>query len=162
MMKRFYSKKQQHGVAAVEFGILIVPLLLMLLGLFEYGRAIYQYNTLVKSVRYATRYLTAVAPGNTTNEWDKARCLVRYGNTSCTGNLLVPGLTAAMVTICDSTNCAGTHAAVATTEGVVNLVTVDVQGYQFQSLFNFTIGGLNIGAPDITFDAIGNTMRQVL
>jgi Flp pilus assembly protein TadG len=159
MMEHARFKKQQRGVAAVEFGILIVPLLLMLLGLSEYGRAIYQYNTLAKSVRDATRLLTTVAPGN---RWSEARCLAVYGNMGCTGNVLVPGLTTAMVSICDSTNCAGTHALVSTGQGAVNLVTVEIRGFQFQSLFNFTIGSLTIGAPDINYDTIGNTMRQAL
>lgn len=156
------SRKHQRGVAAVEFGILIIPLTLMLFGLFEYGRAIYQYNTLVKATRDATRYLTTVSAGNASNEWDTARCIASYGNPACEGTPLVPNLTAAMVRICDSTSCAATHSAVDTTKGAVNLVTVTITGYQFKSLINFPIGGLSVGAPDITFGDISNTMRQVL
>jgi len=152
-------RKHQRGVAAVEFGILIIPLTLMLFGLTEYGRAIYQYNTLVKATRDATRYLTTVAPGN---GWGQARCLARYGNTTCSGTLLAPDLSDAMVQICDATNCAATHAVVDTGQGSVNLVTVTISGYQFKSLINFPIGGLSVGAPNITFGAISNTMRQAL
>ena len=153
------SLKRQRGVAAVEFGLLIIPLTLMLFGLTEYGRAIYQYNTLVKATRDATRYLTTVAPGS---GWTEARCLARYGNTGCTGDLLAPGLTADKVEICDATNCAGTHALVPTGSVAVNLVTVTISGYQFNSLINFPIGGLSVGAPNITFGDISNTMRQAL
>lgn len=152
-------RKHQRGVAAVEFGILIIPLTLMLFGLTEYGRAIYQYNTLVKATRDATRYLTTVAPGN---GWAEARCLARYGNTACTGDALAPGLTADKVVICDATNCTGTHALVQTGSGAVNLVTVTISGYKFESLINFPVAGLSIGAPDITFGGISNTMRQAL
>lgn len=159
MMKHPSSRNRQRGVAAVEFGILVIPLLVMLLGLTEYGRAIYQYNTLTKAVRDATRLLTTVAPGNA---WSQATCLAVYGNMDCTGSPLIPGLTTAMVSICDASNCPGSHALVATGQGAVNLVTVEVQGFQFQSLFNFEIAGLTIGAPNITFGAIGNTMRQAL
>lgn len=155
------TRRKQRGVAAVEFGILVIPLLVMLLGLTEYGRAIYTYNTLAKAARDATRYLTTVAPGNAT-EQGRATCLALYGNIDCTGNLLAPGLTAGMVSICDAVACTGTHSAVETGEGAINLVTVEIQGFQFQSLFNFQIAGLTVGAPDITFDAIGNTMRQAL
>lgn len=151
--------KRQRGVAAVEFGLLIIPLTLMLFGLTEYGRAIYQYNTLVKATRDATRYLTTVAPGN---GWTEARCLARYGNTGCTGNLLAPGLTADKIEICDATSCAATHALVPTGSVAVNLVTVTVSGFRFQSLINFPIGGLSVGAPNITFGDISNTMRQAL
>lgn len=152
-------RKRQRGVAAVEFGILIVPLMLMLFGLTEYGRAIYQYNTLVKATRDATRFLSTVAPGN---GWGTARCLAVYGNTACNGAALAPGLTAAMVQICDATNCPTTHAVVNTGQGSVNLVTVTISGYQFHSLIDFPIGALTIGAPDITFGNISNTMRQAL
>lgn len=151
--------KRQRGVAAVEFGLLIIPLTLMLFGLTEYGRAIYQYNTLVKATRDAARYLTTVAPGN---GWAEARCLARYGNTACTGTLLAPGLTDDKVVICDATNCAATHALVPTGSVAVNLVTVTISDYEFQSLINFPLGGLTVGAPDITFGGISNTMRQAL
>lgn len=159
-------RKRQRGVAAVEFGILIIPLVLMLFGLTEYGRAIYQYNTLAKSVRDATRYLSTVSPGEVNefgvNEWNKAKCLARYGNTTCIGPLLAPGLTDGMVVICDATNCTATHSVVDTTEVAVNLVTVTIQGFQFTSLINFPVGGLSAGAPNITFGDISNTMRQAL
>jgi Flp pilus assembly protein TadG len=152
-------RKHQRGVAAVEFGFLIIPLTLMLFGLTEYGRAIYQYNTLVKATRDATRYLTTVAPGN---GWGAASCLARYGNTTCSGPLLASDLTADMVEICDATNCTATHAVQDTGQGSVNLVTVTISGYQFQSLINFPVGGLSVGAPNITFGNISNTMRQAL
>jgi hypothetical protein len=67
-----------------------------------------------------------------------------------------------MVAICDATNCFATHALALTGSGAVNLVTVTVSGYQFQSLINFPVGGLSIGAPNITFSDISNTMRQAL
>lgn len=162
MMRNAHLKNRQRGVAAVEFGILIIPMVLMLLGLAEYGRAIYQYNTLAKATRDATRYLTTVSPGNAANEWGRARCLALYGNIDCNGDLLAPNLTAEMVEICDATNCVDTHAAVATGSGTVNLVTVTIGGFQFRSLFNFPLAGLSVGAPDITFGDISNTMRQVL
>lgn len=168
-MSAMSTKKLQRGVAAVEFGILIIPLALMLFGLAEYGRAIYQYNTLAKSVRDATRYLSSLAPGELNavgeNEWNKARCIARYGNTSCSGSApLVPNLTKDMVEICDAsnwTNCATTHALV-DTFGAVNMVTVKISNYEFSSLINFPLGGLNIGASNIKFGDISNTMRQAV
>lgn len=156
------SRNGQRGVAAVEFGILLVPLVLMLFGLTEYGRAIYQYNTLVKASRDAARYLSSVAPGNATNEWDKAKCIAIHGNSECTGPLLVANLDASMVAVCDRTNCPDTHSSVKTTEGSVNLVTVTITRFEFVSLINFPVGGLSVGAPDITFGDISNTMRQTL
>src|SRR5574340_315778 len=161
--KAIALRQAQRGVAAVELGLLIIPLMLMLFGLTEYGRAIYQYNTVVKAARDATRYLTTVAPGS---GWDQARCLARYGNTTCTGAVLAPGLEedGAVIDICDATDatkCPGVpHALVPTGSGAINLVTVTIKNYQFQSLINFPLAGLNVGTPDITFDDISNTMRQ--
>lgn len=152
------KNKSQHGVAAVEFAILLVPMLLMLFGITEYGRAIYQYNTIAKSVRDASRYLSTVAPGSGHAE---ARNLVVCGQiTSCGSAQLAPGLTTSMVSICDATNCVGTHASQATGTGTVNLVTVTVTGYQFQSVVNIPIGAVTLGAPNLTYDPIHNTMRQ--
>lgn len=154
-------KQGQRGVAAVEFGILIIPLSLMLFGLTEYGRAIYQYNTLVKSARDAVRYLTTVAPG--TGD-EVAKCLVLWGKQTsvCDDNdpdnptpgVLAPYLSKSMVSV--STEAAEVDG------NAVNLVTVTIDQYEFQSLINFPVGGLSIGAPNITFGAISNTMRQRL
>lgn len=155
--------RAQRGAAAVEFAILIVPLLLMLFGVTEYGRAIYQYNTLVKSVRDASRYLSAVAPGN---GHAVAKCLAIYGTTNCTGSPVVKDLAAqvqsgkARIVICDAGNCPSTHNSQPTGSGTANLVTVTITGYTFQTPLNFTMSGLTIGAPDITYDPIQNTMRQ--
>ena len=148
----------QSGVAAIEFAILIVPMMLMLFGVTEYGRAIYQYNTITKSVRDATRYLSTVAPGTGHAE---ARNLVVCGSTAACGtSTLAPGLTTGMVAVCDATNCASTHASQATGSGTVNLVTVTVSGYAFQSVVNVPINGVTLGMPSMTFGPIQSTMRQ--
>lgn len=158
-------RKRQRGVAAVEFGILIIPLMLMLFGLAEYGRAIYQYNTLLKATRDAARYLTTVDLGSDKEVKVKvAECLVLYGKqtSDCPDNkpaapnpdALAPYVAKGMISISNK---------VIDIEGdAVNLVTVTISGYQFKSLINFPIAGLGVGAPDITFGAISNTMRTVL
>lgn len=153
------QKIQQKGAAAVEFGLLIMPMLVMVFGITEFGRAMYQYNTLVKLTRDATRYLTTQAAGAGVST---AQCYAVYGNSGCTGPTLLPGLTTAMVSECDATSCPGTHAAVPTGDGAVNLVTVTISGYQFQSLVNFTIGAYGVGVPNITFGGVSTTMRQIL
>jgi len=153
--------RKERGLVAVEFALLIIPMLVMVFGITEFGRAMYQYNTLVKATRDAVRYLTTQAPGSGDST---AQCLAVYGNKTCgvAGAELVPGLTTAMVTICDASSCPATNSSVATGAGVVNLVTVTIQGYQFQSLVSFTIGGLSVGLPNVTFGAVSTTMRQVL
>lgn len=154
-MKRYIPHpKHQRGVAAVELGLLMVVLVPLTFGITEYGRAMYQYNTLVKNVRDATRYLSEQAPG-TANA--AAKCIAVYGNTGCTAPALIPGLTTAMVDVCDSldsTLCPGvTHLNVATGSGNVNLVTVKIKNYPFTSL-------VPVYAPSFTIENISATMRQ--
>ncbi len=115
--------RRQKGVAAVEFGLLMTFILVPLtFGMTEYGRAIYQYNTLMKSTRNAARFLSQQAPGDPT-DIATAICLTTYGTPDCSGSLLAPGLTAAMVSICDPSRCPSTHAGIPTSggSGSVNL-----------------------------------------
>lgn len=161
MMNYQSNNRKQNGVVVVEFALLIIPMILMVFGITEFGRAMYQYNTLVKSTRDVTRYLSTQAAGTGVST---AQCLAVYGSKTCgvLGTELVPGLTTAMVTVCDASSCPASHSSVATGSGVVNLVTVTIQGYQFQSVVSFTAAGLVVGLPNITFGDISATMRQVL
>jgi len=142
------NKKRQAGVAIVEFA-LVLPFLLLLTALTtEFGRAIYQYNILSKSVRDAVRYLSVQTPGTHITQ---ARNLVVYGNPAGTGTPLAIGLTGANVP--DPTwQAAGTAP-------VINTVTVQVSGYTFNSMFN-TVLGLPFGS--ITYSDIRATMRSQL
>ena len=145
-------RRKQRGVAAVELALVMIPLVLMAFGITEFGRAIYQYNTLAKSVRDATRYLSQQGPGEGTGT---AKCLAVYGNRSCSGSPLAPGLTQANIQVRDQITDPGTHQNQPTGSGVINLVTVEVAGYSFVSL-------VPLVPPNITFDNISVNMRQVL
>lgn len=149
-MKNF---QKQRGVAAVELGLLVFPLVLLAFGITEFGRAIYEYNALTKATRDATRFLSSQSPGDP-NEITTAKCLAVYGNKACTLPALAPNLTMSMVTVCDSSNCAD-HQAQPTGSGVINLVSVRIDGYPFTSLVPLQV-------PSITFGRISTTMRQVL
>lgn len=146
------TKKSQRGVAAVELALVMIPLVLMAFGITEFGRAMYQYNTLTKSARDAARFLTQKGPGEGAGT---ARCLAVYGNRTCTGTPVAPGLTESHVQIRDQTSDPTTHLNQTTGSGVVNLVSVTIAGYQFVSLVPFV-------APDMTFGDISVTMRQVM
>lgn len=146
--------KSERGAAVVEFAILLPLLFIMAFGITEYGRAIYQYDTLTKSVRSASRYLSQYAPGDA-GRIGAAQCLALYGNTDCTGTVVVPGLTASMISVCDSVSCAGSNLNQQTGSGTVNLVTVTISGYHFNSLVPLLFS-------NITFGSISATMRQVL
>lgn len=143
---------QQRGVAAVEFAILLPMLLLIVFGITEFGRALYYYNTLVKASRDAARYVMTQQPGGGADA--AAQCLAVYGNTGCTGSALAPGLTTAMVSVCDWMRCPGTHQAQGS-DPVVNLVTVTISGYTFQSIVPFVTANLS----SFTFSPISTTMK---
>ena len=148
-------RKFFRGVAAVELGLTMVPLLVLTFGVTEYGRAIYTYNSIDKAARDAVRYLTAPTAGSADPAAD-AKNLVVYGNTQGTGTPLAPGLTTGVVNICDATTCPGTHAGVVTGSGVINLVTVSIVGYTYNSIVTY------VAPATLNFNAISVTMRASL
>lgn len=154
-------KIRQRGVAAVELALLLVPLLTILFGITEFGRAIYEYNAIAKAARDATRLLSTQAPSDPDYPTliNEATCTAVFGNPACSGAPLLPRLATSMVSICDPVSCPGTHAGVSTGTGVVNLVTVTIGGasapYTFSSMAPF-------GVPAFSFGAVSVTMRQVL
>lgn len=149
------------GVAAVELALLLVPLLLILLGVAEFGRAIHTFNTLDKSVRDAARHLSQHGPGDAV-VWAQARCLAVHGDAGCQGAPLATGLGTALVVVCDAVACPSTHANQATGEGVVNLVSVTIEGYVFDSLPDLQLPGVGTVFGDRSLRAIGATMRGPL
>ncbi len=151
----------------MEMAILLVPLLMIAFGITEFGRAIYQYDTLVKAVRDGARYLTTVSPGDETAQ-TAARNMVVYGNAAGSGQPLLPGLTLSMVSVCDRLNasaCPGElHNAVPTGSGAINLVTVNLGGgapYGTAYAFNFLAPYVS-ASPSINFGRIHITMQQVI
>lgn len=139
-------RKSMRGVAAVELAIVLVPLLLLGFGITEFGRAMYTYNTLTKSVRDAARYLTRQTPGDAVAH-GVAKCLAVHGNESCTGAVLAPGLSTGLVQVAEGTVTTGT--------GTINTVTVAISGYPYNSVVEFVM-------PDLTFGNISITMRSQL
>ncbi len=159
-MMRHPLSRMQRGVAMLEFALLLPLLLLVLFGITEFSRALFQYDTLAKTTRDACRYLSTQAPGDPAAK-AIALCLAVYGNTGCSGPALAPGLAPAMVEICDSVDasqCPGDPPYTLT--GGINLVAVKIQGYIFQSGVGFTAFGLNFGLPSFTFGTISTVMRQ--
>lgn len=159
-------RRKEQGVAAVEFAIVLLPLLVIAFGAAEYGRAIYQYNTLVKSVRSAVRLLSATSPDSKTYDdtVKQAQCMAVYGNSTCDGTALAPGLTTSNVKVCDKSSFKDCPGASSTTYGSVeisgggslDLVEVRISGYTFQYI------GLPfvISSPSTNFGPIEAVMRQ--
>ncbi len=105
------APRHQQGTATVEMAIMLPVLMLMLLAVAEFGRMISQYDTLTKAVRDGARYAASVsALGSTglvsitsTIQTDVAN-LVVTGDIGGTGTPLLPGLSAADVTVADAGN----------------------------------------------------------
>lgn len=146
-------KARQRGTAIVEFALILPLLLLLTMITTEFGRAIYQYNTIVKSLHSATRYLSLQTPNTKTTE---AKNLVVFGNIAGTGPALVPGLIVANVAptpTCAPNPCWQS----AGSEPSMNMVTITVTGYTFHSLVT-SVFGVTFG--DIPYGDISATMRS--
>jgi Flp pilus assembly protein TadG len=122
--------RRESGLAAVELALLVPVLLVAMFFTAEIARALYQYNTLTKSVRdgaqYLARYGVVVGIGVLAPSPDEetiARNLVVFGS-PVAGTALLPGLGTGDVTL--------TYEAL---YGAVNdTVTVSVT-YAYQPLF---------------------------
>ena len=139
-------KTRQKGTAIVEFALVLPLLLLLTMITTEFGRAIYQYNTIVKSLRQATRYLSLQTPNTKITE---AQNLVVFGNIAGTGPALVPGLTLAQV-------ATPTWQTIGSAP-LINTVKITVTGYTFRSMVT-SVFGVTLG--DKLFADISATMRS--
>jgi Flp pilus assembly protein TadG len=146
------SQGTQHGVALIELA-LVMPLLLLLTFITtEFGRAMYEYNAVVKSTRDAVRYLSVQTQGTHVTE---ARNLIVYGNTAGTGSPLARGLSLSNVPAgsCCTWQSAGANP-------IITTVTVRVSSYTFHSLFPSVMGVVFADANgNIVFSDITATMR---
>ena len=141
-------RSRPKGTAAIELALMMPILLLLTLVTTEFGRAIIEYNTVVKSVRSATRYLAMRAPNTKTPE---AKNLVVFGNTAGTGPVLAPGLSIALV--------ANPVWQMLGSNPTTNVVTLTVQAYPFKSLFTSVFG---VAFGNVTFGDISASMRSAV
>ena len=144
--------QRQQGVALVEFALIVPLILIIVLVTADVGRALYQYNRIVKSVRNASRYLTTQPPDDAVVA-GRARKLVVYGNVGGTGNAIDPGVTESKILIPQST-FAG-----AAPNPVIRTVTITVTGYTFTPMIS-SFFGHNFST--FTFSDISATMRHPL
>lgn len=170
------TRKQARGAALVEFAIVLIPLVVLVMGVAEFGHAIWQYEALTKGTRDAARYLSTYLPTDPAYPTAAAQCLVVYGSTSCPtqGTALVSGLTTSMVIICDAGNSSGctdstdptafsnvptydtdNGASGGTQSGSMNIVEVKIKGFPYSPIEPF----LNFST--FNFGNIFTVMRQV-
>lgn len=152
---KYGKHKWQAGLAAIEFALILPTLLILGFGVFDFGRVLFQYDTLTKSTRDATRYLAAVVrppvaafatDANYTTAVNNARNLALCGTiAACSNNTLVLGLTASNITIDYPASV-----------GNITYVRILVSNYS-TSFLTTALGGLgtkNLGT-------ISVTMRQI-
>lgn len=111
--------QQQRGAAAVEFALVIIPLLLIVAGIIEFGRTFWYYDALAKSTRDAARYVsnTRVSPVVGVNDTikDNAKLMV----VNAVNAAKVPSFATGNVSVvCDPVDCIEP-----------NYVTVSITGY---------------------------------
>jgi Flp pilus assembly protein TadG len=149
------NRNKMQGAVAVEMALLLIPLIILAAGVAEFGRAMYQYNTVTKTVRDAVRLLSQHDAGDIdySTHVSEAECLVVHGSTDCSGPELLSGLTTGMVSVATSTMTTGSG-------NSINLVTVTVTGYTFNFVFNPLVFFGNTDT-SIPFGPIHATMRQI-
>lgn len=54
-MKRHLSPKPERGAVAVEFAVVVTVFLMLLIGIIEWGRVLYQWNTTAEATRLGAR-----------------------------------------------------------------------------------------------------------
>lgn len=106
--RAFHGSRRQRGLAMVEFAIGAPLLLLLLLGIGEFGRLLSQYNQLLQGSRDAARYVSSHAMNATLGRIPDplpaevvatAKNLLVYGSPSSTGSTLLPGLSTGQVQV---------------------------------------------------------------
>ena len=144
--------KKQKGLAVIEFTLVLPFLLLLIFASAEFGRLMFQYNALNKTVRDASRYLSANAkPGDTNiiNIKDavtaQVKSLIKYGQSAST-TLLLPNLNDDDISF--------------TISG--DFITITVT-YDWQPLFSDTFTTFGLGNDiDLSFPLISTyTMRAL-
>ena len=160
-----FFTRDNRGSVIVEMAVLLPVILLLALATIEFSSALVAYKRLVNQTRTAARWLSTQTPGQ---GHVAAICMVKYGNmsgnTPCSGNLILPNLSSATVTINDATTNASTHRAQMTgAPGAVaiNLVTVTISGYRHPLILGGFLKPITGGAASLGFSSISTTMRQV-
>jgi len=151
-LKSTINIAKQKGLAAIEFTMVLPFLLVLIFACAEFGRLMFQYNALNKTVRDASRYLTANArPGDTdvVNIKDAValdvKRLIRYGQ-STNSTVLLPNLQDDDI----SFNVSG------------DFITITVT-YDWQPIFSDTFTTFGLGNDiDLSFPMVSTyTMRAL-
>lgn len=99
------KRNKNSGVAAVEFALLIVLLLIIVSGLIEFGKTFWYYDALVKSTRDGARVLSMYRASPTSAIDGTAISNVRAQVTTAVTAANVPDFNSAMIEVECSPNC---------------------------------------------------------
>lgn len=134
-MKLTIFKKRESGVATIEVALVMPFILLMMMGGIDLARTVYQYNTLVKNLRDATKYASsAVRPLNYNTDGSTDPEVVRYKTIITEArNLALCGLTAG----CDTPSVPDL-----TLDNIQVTYPAAINGVTF---VNMTISGFSLG-----------------
>lgn len=160
-MKTTLKPGRQKGVAAIELAFVLPLMLILAFGITELGRALYQYNGLVKATRGAVRYLAQqdLANADLGVVHQKTQNIAVCGNENCSGlPSLVAGLSTTLVKVCHfaTDECAKSPnplKGVATGEGPVDMASVTIEGFAFKPMVPWVIKD-----EVLTFGSIKTTM----
>lgn len=164
------KRNKQRGVAAVETALLTLFLISIAIGVAEFGRAIFYFESLAKGARAAARY-AVVFKSSRTNFAAEARNLALCGLTSCpvNGTRIAPGLTLSNISVSfggPGGTAALTNVAAETTGvspatplyyGTMDLVTVTISPttspYNFPLITGFFVGSIALRPISVTMAA---------
>ena len=137
------SLTSQKGSVTVEMALLLIVMLMIMAGVFEFSRAFWYYNALDKSTRDAARFMSAVTSIDITNSNNTASAVATAKSLAlltANGANVSPPLTASNIDIkCDSSACTGTKPSNVT-------VTITNFSIKIGSLFPFfLVPGGNYG-----------------
>ena len=106
------SQTSQKGSVTVEMALILIVMLMIMAGVFEFSRAFWYYNALDKSTRDAARFMSAVTSIDITNSNNTAAAVATAKSLAlltANGANVSPPLAASNIDIkCDATACTGT------------------------------------------------------
>ena len=134
----------ERGATLVEFSIAVSVFLMVMFGVIEFGRALWVHNALADAARRGARYATL----HKSDDVDKVKNVVVYGDPDGAGQPMVPNLTPENVTV--------NYSGYGLNKGTVS---VSVTNYQFQ--FVIPIVGTTITMPNYTTTLRGESVGLI-
>ena len=142
-MRRNETENLETGQTLVEFAMVMLLFLTLILGIVEFGRALWTWNTIAQATRAGARFAAVEVP---TSDDMRIMKVVAYNdpNASASSTPVVPGLTEANVRVRYLNN----DGSVAANKNLADLIEISVINYQFTFLVPFF--GSQIALPSFT------------